>query len=164
MRFTFSTEEQHVHDPHKERVLCLAKWILPGTFTPLKPESMWRAGSCPPRNEESSVLLMLIPMGGYSITEGGEGRAGDKEGFFFCWPVKVQTEPEHHELNSFNSLQQSSSPGKYLCWLFELQMSKLICSFIFNFSKAPVRRHLLRNKLYSPPPSPPILGWRINDE
>lgn len=91
-------------------------------------------------------------MGGYSITEGGEGRAGDKEGFFFRWPGKVQTEPEHHELNSFNSLQQSSSPGKYLCWLFELQMSKLICSFIFTFSKATVRRHLLENKLHSPPP------------
>lgn len=36
----FPTEEQEMHDPHKEPTLFRAKWILPGTLTPLKQESI----------------------------------------------------------------------------------------------------------------------------
>lgn len=73
-----------------------------------------------------------------------------KEGFLFCWSVKVQTQPENHGLNSFKSLRKSGSPDKYLCWFFELQVSKLFCFFIFNFSKATAHKHILGNKLHLP--------------
>lgn len=50
-------------------------------------------------------MFVKLVSGGYSSTEGGGGRAGEKEGVLFCWSVKAETEPEHHRLNSFNSLR-----------------------------------------------------------
>lgn len=69
-------------------------------------------GSGQPRNEGSSMFVMLAS-GAYSILEGGGGRTGKKEGLLLllllCCSVKIQTESEYHRLNSFNSLQESSS-------------------------------------------------------
>ena len=79
----------------------------------------------------SSVFVRLAS-GAYSIRR-WRRKNREKEGVLFCYLVKVQTEPEHHTLNLFNSLQESTSTDKYLCWLFEIQMSKLICFFICSF-------------------------------
>lgn len=71
--FLFPTKQQDLHNPHREPALFQAKWI------PLKPDSMWRAGSCQPRSEGSPVFVTLVS-GGYSIIEGGGGRAGGRRG------------------------------------------------------------------------------------
>ena len=67
------------------------------------------------------------------LQHAGRRKNREKEGALFCYSVTVQTESEHHTLNSFNSLQGSTSPNKYLYWLFEIQMSKLIYFFICSF-------------------------------